>query len=132
MGIKKTTLIILLNFALCGCLIPPSKTRYQDEIGQATVFHWQNDYVTFKKFVADHKKCLGINRLTIPSQMEKFISPLTPSVMPDWDGIWATFENRQYVDAGGRISVSTPPRHGTVRPSQYKKCMLQKGYQLVW
>lgn len=129
---QKKFFIIMLFVFLTSCLTPPSKTRYEDNIGESTVFHWQNDFVTFPRFVEDHKYCLGIKSSNIRSQIDKILSPLTPYNVPKWDGIWATFESRSYTDSGQRISVSTPPRHGHVRPAKYKKCMVKKKYRLIY
>ena len=117
----------LFNIILCcnllllsGCLVPP-KLRNTDN---ASVFNWQNDYVTFDQFTKDS--------IPMQSQFMKMLDPLSPRVMPKWDGFWATFENRRYADTSQRIAVQFPPGTSHWTSGRYKKCMYKKGYYLVY
>ncbi len=124
-----------LNLFLCstflilsGCLVPP-RLRSTDN---ASVFNWQNDYVTFEQFTRDHMKCFGIDSIPMQSQFMKMLDPLAPRNMPKWDGYWATFENRRYADTSQRIAVQFPPGTSHWTSGRYKKCMYKKGYYLVY
>ena len=125
---KLFNIILCCILLLSGCLVPP-KLRNTDN---ASVFNWQNDYVTFDQFTKDHMKCFGIDSIPMQSQFMKMLDPLSPRVMPKWDGFWATFENRRYADTSQRIAVQFPPGTSHWTSGRYKKCMYKKGYYLVY
>ena len=50
---------------LVACMTFPTN----GDINNATVFHWENDYVVMAKFIEDHKGCLGVRGVQVKSQM---------------------------------------------------------------
>ena len=79
-------------------------------IDDATILNWENESVTMEQFVRDHKSCLGINEPSyMPrSRIAKLLSPNQSSIMPDWDGLWVTFQSNEYRDIGQRALLSVP------------------------
>ncbi|MHA1550109.1 MAG: hypothetical protein ACTSXV_01485 [Alphaproteobacteria bacterium] len=85
-----------------------------------------------RQFVRDHKKCLGApDRAVRPTRIQKFLLPDKPYTIAKWDSIWATFESRQYGEAGQRISLSIPSNGGYAAPNSYRRCMIRKNYLLI-
>lgn len=121
-------IVITSSALLSGCLVPPKRVS----LDNATVYNWQHDYVTFQQFSRDHMNCFGIKEAPMQSQFMKTLDPLSPRVMPKWDGVWATFENRTYRETSQRIAVQLPPGTTGWPVSRYKKCMYQKGYYLIY
>jgi hypothetical protein len=50
--------------------------------------------------------------------------------MPDWDGLWVTFQSNEYRDVGQRALLSVPPNTASKTVGYYRKCMLKRGYLL--
>ena len=123
MRIKYLALLI----TLCACASPN-----RGNIDNATILNWENEAVTTEQFVRDHKSCLGINKPSyMPrSRLAKLIAPNQSGIMPDWDGLWVTFQSNEYKDVGQRSLMSVP--HGTAAKSvgAYRKCMFRRGYLL--
>lgn len=120
---------ILAGLPLAGCLTVP----VPGDIDMAEVFHWENEYATMGKFVQDHKTCLGVTQHTQhKSRMKTLVNPMDPMTMPQWDGMWATFESREYKEGGQRIAVSIPSNSSAALSAQYKPCMLAKNYRLTY
>lgn len=104
----------------------------QGSLDDADVFHWENETVTMRQFVRDHKKCLGApERATRPSRIQKFLLPYKPYTVAKWDSLWATFESRRYGEVGQRISLSVPSNTGYASANSYRRCMLRKNYALI-
>ena len=101
-------------------------------IDDATILNWENDAVTTEQFVRDHKSCLGIkdNNYVPRSRIAKLLSPNQSAQMPDWDGLWVTFQSNEYKDIGQRALLSVPPNTASKTTGYYRKCMLKRGYLL--
>ena len=101
-------------------------------IDNATILNWENESVTMEQFVRDHKACLGITRPSyMPrSRIAKLLAPNQSAQMPDWDGLWVTFQSNEYKDIGQRSLLSVP-RNGTSKTvGAYRRCMFRRGYLL--
>jgi len=101
-------------------------------IDDATILNWENDAVTTEQFVRDHKACLGIKSTSYEprSRVAKLLSPNQSAQMPDWDGLWVTFQSNEYQDVGQRALLSVPPNTTSKSTGYYRKCMLRRGYLL--
>lgn len=101
-------------------------------IDDATVLNWENDAVTTEQFVRDHKACLGINRPSYQprSRLAKLLSPNQSAIMPDWDGLWVTFQSNEYRDVGQRNLMSVPRNTASKTVGAYRRCMFRRGYLL--
>lgn len=101
-------------------------------IDDATVLNWENDAVTTEQFVRDHKSCLGINtdNYTPRSRIAKLLAPNQSGQMPDWDGLWVTFQSNEYRDIGQRALLSVPRNTTSKSIGTYRKCMFRRGYLL--
>ena len=98
----------------------------------ATVYHWEHDHVTMSRFVQDHKRCLGLDgRRGERSRWAQWLNPMEPATVPQWDGLWATFESRGYREAGQRIAFSVPSGQ-TAHIHRYRECMEGRGYRLTY
>ncbi len=118
---------LLIVFLLSGCF-----GFQKGDISNADVFHWENDKVTIGQFVVDHKQCLGVYGAPAQqSSWQKMLLPFKPYTVPQWDSIWATFENRDTQETGQRIAYSVPSNSGYASPSSYRKCMMKRDYYLV-
>lgn len=104
----------------------------QGSIDNATILNWENDAVTTEQFVRDHKSCLGLkdNSYKPKSRLVKMLSPNQSAQMPDWDGLWVTFQSNEYKDIGQRALLSVPPNAASKTTGYYRKCMLRRGYLL--
>jgi hypothetical protein len=124
---KLTCLLSLVSCLLFGCASPN-----RGSIDDAMVLNWENDAVTIEQFVRDHKNCLGITREAhIPrSRIAKLIMPNQSAQMPDWDGLWVTFQSNEYADTGQRALMSVPPNSSARSVGSYRKCMMRRGYLL--
>jgi hypothetical protein len=125
---KRTFVLVVLSFILlAGC-----SSANRGSIDDATVLNWENDMVTTEQFVRDHRNCLGINRPShIPrSRLAKLISPNQSGQMPDWDGLWVTFQSNENSDVGQRSLMSVPPNSSARSVGAYRKCMMRRGYLL--
>ena len=80
---------LVLFFALSACA-----SINRGSIDDATILNWENESVTMEQFVRDHKACLGITKPSyMPrSRISKLIAPNQSNIMPDWDGLWVTFQ----------------------------------------
>ncbi|MDW2995153.1 MAG: hypothetical protein R8N24_03995 [Alphaproteobacteria bacterium] len=101
-------------------------------IDDATVLNWENEAVTTEQFVRDHKACLGINRNPYQprSRIAKLLLPNQNDMMPDWDGLWVTFQSNEYRDVGQRSLMSVPRNTTSKSVGAYRKCMFRRGYLL--
>ena len=101
-------------------------------IDDATILNWENEAVTTEQFVRDHKSCLGINKPSHQprSRIAKLISPNQSSIMPDWDGLWVTFQSNEYRDVGQRSLMSVPRNTASRTIGAYRRCMFRRGYLL--
>lgn len=101
-------------------------------IDNATVLNWENEAVTTEQFVRDHKACLGIrdNNYKPRSRIAKLLAPNQSGMMPDWDGLWVTFQSNEYRDVGQRSLMSVPRNTTSKSVGAYRKCMFRRGYLL--
>ena len=118
---------VILFLGLVGCASPNSGS-----IDNATILNWENESVTTEQFVRDHKSCLGINQPSyMPrSRLAKLLSPNQSARMPDWDGLWVTFQSNEYKDVGQRSLLSVPRNTTSKSVGSYRKCMFRRGYLL--
>ncbi len=105
---------------------------YNGDINNANIFHWEHDYVVMAKFITDHKGCLGVKGVKIGSQAQNIFNNMKPKTIPQWDSLWATFESRDYREAGQRIAFSIPNDGSTDSNNSYRKCMENLGYHLTY
>ncbi len=101
-------------------------------IDDATILNWENEAVTTEQFVRDHKSCLGITRPSYEprSRIAKLIAPNQSGMMPDWDGLWVTFQSNEYRDVGQRSLMSVPRNSSSRTVGAYRRCMFRRGYLL--
>ncbi len=101
-------------------------------IDNATILNWENEAVTNEQFVRDHKACLGIKTspYTPRSRIAKLIAPNQSGIMPDWDGLWVTFQSNEYRDVAQRSLMSVPRNTTSKSVGAYRKCMFRRGYLL--
>ena len=101
-------------------------------IDNATILNWENEAVTTEQFVRDHKACLGIKASPYQtrSRIAKLISPNQSTMMPDWSGLWVTFQSNEYKDVGQRSLMSVPRNTTSKSVGAYRKCMFRRGYLL--
>ena len=101
-------------------------------INDATILNWENEAVTTEQFVRDHKSCLGVDRPSYmpKSRITKLIAPNQSSIMPDWDGLWVTFQSNEYRDVGQRSLMSVPRNTTSKTVGAYRRCMFRRGYLL--
>ena len=101
-------------------------------IDNATILNWENEAVTTEQFVRDHKACLGITTksYTPRSRIAKLLSPNQSGMMPDWDGLWVTFQSNEYKDVGQRSLMSVPRNATSKSVGAYRRCMFRRGYLL--
>lgn len=101
-------------------------------LDDATVLNWENEAVTTEQFVRDHKACLGINthEYAPRSRIAKLLSPNQSVQMPDWDGLWVTFQSNEYRDVGQRALLSVPSTQTSKTVGAYRRCMFRRGYLL--
>lgn len=118
-------LIILLTLSACA-------SANRGSLDNATILNWENESVTMEQFVKDHKACLGITEPSyMPrSRIAKLLSPNQSSLMPDWDGLWVTFQSNEYKDVGQRSLLSVPRNTTSKSVGSYRKCMFRRGYLL--
>ena len=105
---------------------------YNGDINDAHIFHWEHDYVTMNKFIQDHKACLGVKGVKIGAQAQNLFNNMKPRTIPQWDTLWATFESRDYKEAGQRIAFSIPNEGSMDSKDNYRKCMENIGYSLTY
>lgn len=118
---------LFIFLALLGCASPN-----RGSIDNATILNWENESVTMEQFVRDHKACLGITK---PSYMPRsrifnMLAPNQSGLMPDWDGLWVTFQSNEYRDVGQRSLLSVPRNTTSKSVGAYRKCMFRRGYLL--
>ena len=116
---------ILLILASCASV-------NRGSIDDATILNWENEAVTTEQFVRDHKSCLGITRPSYEprSRIAKLIAPNQSGMMPDWDGLWVTFQSNEYRDVGQRSLMSVPRNSSSRTVGAYRRCMFRRGYLL--
>lgn len=102
------------------------------DIDNATILNWENEAVTTEQFVRDHKACLGLKdkSYTPRSRLAKLLAPNQSTMMPDWDGLWVTFQSNEYKDVGQRSLLSVPRNTTSKSVGYYRKCMFRRGYLL--
>ena len=118
---------LFLFLALTACA-----SANRGSIDDATILNWENDAVTTEQFVRDHKSCLGIKSkdYTPKSRLAKLLTSNQHDQMPDWDGLWVTFQSNEYRDVGQRALMSVPPNTASKTVGYYRKCMMRRGYLL--
>lgn len=118
---------LFLFLALTACA-----SANRGSIDDATILNWENDAVTTEQFVRDHKSCLGIKSkdYTPKSRLAKLLTSNQHDQMPDWDGLWVTFQSNEYRDVGQRALMSVPPNTASKTVGYYRKCMMKRGYLL--
>ena len=118
---------LLLFVMISGCA-----SINRGSIDNATILNWENEAVTTEQFVRDHKMCLGIhtNQYHPRSRIAKLIAPNQSGMMPDWDGLWVTFQSNEYRDVGQRALMSVPRNTTSKSVGSYRKCMFRRGYLL--
>lgn len=118
-------LALLLTLTACASV-------NRGSLDDATILNWENESVTMEQFVRDHKACLGINEPSyMPrSRISKLLSPNQSNIMPDWDGLWVTFQSNEYKDVGQRSLLSVPRNTTSKSVGAYRKCMFRRGYLL--
>ena len=118
---------IALLLALTACA-----SANRGSIDDATILNWENEAVTTEQFVRDHKSCLGLKAqdYTPRSRISRLISPNQNDQMPNWDGIWVTFQSNEYQDVGQRSLMSVPRNKASKTVGAYRRCMLRRGYLL--
>ena len=101
-------------------------------IDNATILNWENEAVTTEQFVRDHKSCLVIRQSPYKprSRIAKMLAPNQSGMMPDWDGLWVTFQSNEYRDVGQRALLSVPRNTTSKSVGAYRKCMFRRGYLL--
>jgi hypothetical protein len=127
MNFAKSFYLCSVLCALCSCSSPNS-----GRIDNATVLNWENESVTTEQFVRDHKQCLGVDQPShMPrSRIAKLIAPNASGQMPDWDGLWVTFQSNEHKDIGQRSLMSVPSNSTSKSVGSYRKCMFRRGYLL--
>lgn len=118
-------LALLLILASCA-------SANRGSIDDATILNWENEAVTTEQFVRDHKTCLGItnNQYQTRSRIAKLIAPNQSAMMPDWRGLWVTFQSNEYRDVGQRSLMSVPRNTTSRSVGAYRRCMFRRGYLL--
>ena len=118
---------LFLFLALTACA-----SANRGSIDDATILNWENDAVTTEQFVRDHKSCLGIKSkdYTPKSRLAKLLTSNQHDQMPDWDGLWVTFQSNEYRDVGQRALMSVPPNTASKTVGYYRKCIMRRGYLL--
>ena len=118
-------LALLLILASCASM-------NRGSIDDATILNWENEAVTTEQFVRDHKSCLGIrqNQYQPRSRIAKLIAPNQSGMMPDWNGLWVTFQSNEYRDVGQRSLLSVPRNTSSKTVGAYRRCMFRRGYLL--
>ena len=119
--------LLALFLILAACSSPNSGS-----IENATILNWENEAVTTEQFVRDHNRCLGVDRPAhMPrSRVAKLISPNQSSQMPNWDGLWVTFQSNEGREVGQRALMSIPPNSSSKSVGAYRRCMFRNGYLL--
>lgn len=125
MRIKIITIILSTLLASCASV-------NRGNIDNATILNWENEAVTTEQFVRDHKSCLGITQQSYQprSRISKLIAPNQSGLMPDWDGLWVTFQSNEYRDVSQRSLLSVPRNAASKPVGAYRKCMFKRGYLL--
>ena len=118
---------IALLLALTACA-----SANRGDIDNATILNWENEAVTTEQFVRDHKACLGLkeNNFKPRSRIAKLLAPNQSGMMPDWDGLWVTFQSNEYRDIGQRSLMSVPRNATSKSVGAYRRCMFRRGYLL--
>lgn len=118
-------LALMLVLASCASI-------NRGSIDNATILNWENEAVTTEQFVRDHKACLGLKNYQYQSRsrIAKLIAPNQSGMMPDWDGLWVTFQSNEYRDVGQRALLSVPRNTTSKSVGAYRKCMFRRGYLL--
>jgi len=122
------------NFALCAmlCALAACSSPNSGNIDNATILNWENEAVTSEQFVKDHKACLGVVKPAhMPrSRVAKLLMPNAGDQMPNWEGLWVTFQSNENRDVPQRYLMSSPPGATSKSVGAYRKCMFGRGYLL--
>jgi len=119
--------VLLFAVIVAACSSPN-----RGDIDNATILHWENDAVTKEQFVRDHKGCLGVTRPAhMPrSRAAQLLMPNQGGQMPNWEGLWVTFQSNENRDIPQRFLMSVPPGTSSKSVGAYRKCMFRRGYLL--
>ncbi|MDR2685960.1 MAG: hypothetical protein LBB23_04275 [Rickettsiales bacterium] len=122
---NKYAISLLVILAACS-------STSRGRLDNATIMNWENESVTQDRFTSDHKECLGINRdMNEPrSKLAKLLMPGQISSLPEWDGLWVSFQSNEFQGVGQRVLVSAPSNMSSNSVGVYRKCMFKKGYLL--
>ena len=122
---KSPLVFLLLSLAACA-------SPNRGNIDNATILHWENERVTKEQFVRDHKGCLGVTRPAHQprNRVAKLLMPNAQNQMPNWEGLWVTFQSNENRDIPQRFLMSTPTGTTSKSTGAYRKCMFNKGYLL--
>ena len=123
---------IRIKYIAFALVLTACASANRGSIDDATILNWENESVTMEQFVRDHKACLGINEPSyMPrSRISKLLAPNQSGIMPDWDGLWVTFQSNEYKDVGQRALLSVPRNTTSKSVGSYRKCMFRRGYLL--
>ena len=121
-----------MKFICLLLLLTACASVNRGNIDNATILNWENEAVTTEQFVRDHKACLGITKSAHEprSRIAKLLAPNQSTMMPDWDGLWVTFQSNEYSDVGQRSLMSVPRNTTSKSVGSYRKCMFRRGYLL--
>ncbi|MDR0448878.1 MAG: hypothetical protein LBG89_00240 [Rickettsiales bacterium] len=119
-------------FLLSVLVVAACSSSGRGDIADATVLHWENESVTQSQFVKDHKDCLGIRRdINQPrSRISQLLMPGQIQTLPEWDGLWVTFQSNEFQGIGDRVLLSAPSNMSSNSVGTYRRCMFTKGYLL--
>lgn len=121
-----------IKYIVFALVLSACASANRGSIDDATILNWENESVTMEQFVRDHKACLGITKPSyMPrSRISKLLAPNQSGIMPDWDGLWVTFQSNEYRDVGQRALLSVPRNTTSKSVGSYRKCMFRRGYLL--
>ena len=125
--IMKKFLVGIFCLLLWSCSSPRGGS-----FDNATVLNWENESVTMEQFVRDHRACLGVTRPSHEprSRVSKLLMPNQAGQMPDWEGLWVTFQSNENRDIGQRALMSVPPNTTSKSVGAYRRCMFRREYLL--
>ena len=122
-----------LLYCLCPLLFTVGcSSPNRGSIDNATILNWENEMVTKEQFVRDHRACLGITRSPHAprSRLAKLLMPNSATQLPDWDGLWVTFQSNEHRDISQRMLLSVPANTTSRSVGGYRTCMFRRGYLL--
>ncbi|MCL1785766.1 MAG: hypothetical protein FWG39_01270 [Alphaproteobacteria bacterium] len=121
-----------MPYALCLMALCACSSSNRGSIDNATILNWENEMVTTEQFVRDHRACLGIKRSPHEprSRVSNLLMPNSATQLPEWDGLWVTFQSNEHTDVGQRMLLSVPANTTSQSVGAYRRCMFRKGYLL--